>query len=420
MIAVQPEAGPSEALGSATLPPAAELDRLAEGPWVDDLRATQFAPALEARFRRDTAPARQRLMARRGVLGLLFYTCMLIPDSIMVPDRLHAALFWRLAVFLPLSLWLLCTLNRGRKRQGAEWLSAGMGTLAALVSLVIMLPSQAPWATTYLVLLTANVVYADAVLRLRLRPALAMCAVHVLAYAYGLAVMPFPGWPLALSMTLLLLSTVVFSLHGSRTQEQAERQAYLLALRRRLLRIQLRQAHQQLQRQTRLDPLTQIGNRFQFDEAWLHAFTQAQMHGTALALVLFDIDHFKAYNDRHGHPEGDRCLRTVAQAANACTRNDGDVLARYGGEEFALVLPGASPEEALAVAERVRAAIQACQLPHAGSGTAPVVTASVGLCCTRPGPDDTAAGLLQRADQALYRAKSQGRNRVLAWSEVPA
>jgi len=129
-----------------------------------------------------------------------------------------------------------------------------------------------------------------------------------------------------------------------------------------------------------------------------------------LALVMFDVDHFKAYNDTYGHQQGDACLRNVALAVAGATLRAGDLVARYGGEEFVLVLPGTTLEGAAIVAERVRAAVENLALPHRGGDG--VVTASVGVACCVPGEGASSEALLAAADSALYRAKRAGRNRV--------
>jgi diguanylate cyclase (GGDEF)-like protein len=125
-----------------------------------------------------------------------------------------------------------------------------------------------------------------------------------------------------------------------------------------------------------------------------------------------DVDHFKGYNDRYGHPEGDRCLALVAQALTNCVRSPMDVVGRYGGEEFIAVLMPSDQANAMQVAERMREAVASLALPHEASSTAPVVTISVGVACLQATRHTTPDMLVQQADQALYRAKHQGRNRV--------
>jgi diguanylate cyclase (GGDEF)-like protein len=134
---------------------------------------------------------------------------------------------------------------------------------------------------------------------------------------------------------------------------------------------------------------------------------------TEIAVLMCDIDHFKAYNDAHGHPAGDACLRNVAQALVGALDRGGDVVARYGGEEFAVILADTPLAGAVTVAERMRAAVSALEMPLAAS-EAGHVTISVGVSSCVAMPETSAAKLLKAADNALYQAKDQGRNRVCA------
>jgi diguanylate cyclase (GGDEF)-like protein len=131
-----------------------------------------------------------------------------------------------------------------------------------------------------------------------------------------------------------------------------------------------------------------------------------------LSLILCDIDYFKRYNDHYGHPMGDDCLQQVAQIMRDVIKRPADLLARYGGEEFAVVLPQTSRWGAVQVAEALRAAIQQQQLQHRDSPIGNYVSLSVGVASLFPSLDGAPKDLLQAADQALYRAKQQGRDRV--------
>lgn len=161
------------------------------------------------------------------------------------------------------------------------------------------------------------------------------------------------------------------------------------------------------------DGLTGLLNRAALDERMRSLGTQAARDGVPLAVVLVDIDHFKAYNDRYGHPAGDQCLRVVASAVkHAARRRPLDLVGRYGGEELVAVLYGASREHAESVARSIVVAVARLAMPHAAAGmTADCVTVSVGAASGPVHDPDALAALVQRADEALYEAKSSGRNR---------
>lgn len=131
--------------------------------------------------------------------------------------------------------------------------------------------------------------------------------------------------------------------------------------------------------------------------------------------MMIDVDHFKAYNDRYGHPVGDACLRAVAGALKRRLRGPGDLIARYGGEEFIAVLGGTSLPTVRGAAERIRRGIEGLNLLHATSSTHEVVTVSIGVATMNPSADGaTITRLISAADTALYQAKDGGRNRVVA------
>jgi diguanylate cyclase (GGDEF)-like protein len=161
------------------------------------------------------------------------------------------------------------------------------------------------------------------------------------------------------------------------------------------------------------DKLTGIPNRRAFEAALQSEWLKAHRTETALGLLLIDVDHFKLYNDAHGHVAGDECLREIAGAASKAIR-DNDFVGRYGGEELICLLPRSSRENTLRVAERIRSSIECLERGHGARGAGRVVTVSVGAACEDPavGCCYTSEGLLRAADQALYRAKKTGRNRV--------
>lgn len=175
---------------------------------------------------------------------------------------------------------------------------------------------------------------------------------------------------------------------------------------------ELRLANEHLSRLSFADDLTGLANRRRFDETLEKEWRRATRFQTPLALVIADIDGFKAYNDALGHPEGDKCLAAVADVFRQSVSRAGDLAARYGGEEFVVLIPAADREAALAFAERLRRACEARALPHPASEVAPVVTITLGVASRIPPPEESAASLIAEADAALYRAKQEGRNRV--------
>lgn len=160
------------------------------------------------------------------------------------------------------------------------------------------------------------------------------------------------------------------------------------------------------------DALTGLANRRRFDRVLAQEWRRAQRDRQPLALVMVDVDHFKRFNDRYGHPAGDLCLRRVGALVGAAARRPADLAARLGGEEFALLLPGTGLAGAAYLARDLRAGVAALGIPHE-DGADGVVTISAGVAARRPAVSDfDAAALVQAADRALYRAKARGRNGV--------
>lgn len=169
----------------------------------------------------------------------------------------------------------------------------------------------------------------------------------------------------------------------------------------------------QLEKLSLTDSLTQVGNRRCFDQLLYAEVARHRREGASMALLLLDLDHFKAYNDCYGHPAGDRCLIAVAALLKDLFRRSGDQVCRIGGEEFAVILPGTSEKEAECLASRVVAATVELNLEHRANPPIGLVSVSVGVSSGRPSESLTGSWLLQAADQALYRCKGElGRNTV--------
>ena len=175
---------------------------------------------------------------------------------------------------------------------------------------------------------------------------------------------------------------------------------------------QLREANEVLVTLSYVDALTGVANRRSFQERLEAEWKRGLRSGTPLGLVMIDIDHFKAYNDRWGHQRGDECLRAVATALADALPRSGDTVSRYGGEEFAVILPSTDLVGARNVAESLRTRIEGLRLPSAATATGPWVTISCGAASLAASVENELQDLIKRADEALYRAKSGGRNLV--------
>jgi diguanylate cyclase (GGDEF)-like protein len=251
---------------------------------------------------------------------------------------------------------------------------------------------------------------------------------------------------LAISLALLVMDDVLTLLGGSRLSvgwyagraEAALSAAVLLGLfvleiNRRFARVSQRaaslaerqselahrmdeqaEANAVLARLARQDGLTLLANRRILDEALALEWRRARREHQPLSLLMIDVDNFKKYNDQYGHPAGDACLRTLARLISEVANRSGDLAARYGGEEFALLLPGTDLHGARVIGESLRTVLLQSRLPH-GATPSGLVTVSIGAASLVPSADeeDCVEALVAAADQALYRAKGSGRDRVV-------
>ncbi len=213
----------------------------------------------------------------------------------------------------------------------------------------------------------------------------------------------------ALASLLILLLVIMLVLIRSLSRSRD------LAARLSQANSKLSSNNETLQYLARFDPLTNLPNRRYFDETLAQSWATCGRNKLSLSILMVDVDHFKAVNDKYGHATGDRCLERVATLLLSCLQRNDDFAARYGGEEFVILSPGADQTQAVALAEKIRRAIAGTLiLPDDGDWERSFrITASVGVATHDPGDPDSAAEVCRDADQALYLAKRAGRNRVV-------
>jgi len=165
-----------------------------------------------------------------------------------------------------------------------------------------------------------------------------------------------------------------------------------------------------------IDTLTSIPNRRQFDQFLVREWNRTRRDKIPFSILMIDVDHFKMYNDTHGHQQGDVALQTVASTIASSLKRKSDTAARWGGEEFAVLLPNTTLEGAMQVAEDIRRNIESAAIPVSGDDSYHHVTISMGVAQMLPDTDISIANLILQADMALYNAKDKGRNRVCAGS----
>lgn len=413
---------------SATLPSGiatAEIDEVLRSRsfW----RLTLPGP-LERQFRLHVLARRLQQFQRSGWLALLIFDSFLLVDWLMTPDVLGYSMIVRLGVFTPVGVLALLLVNRfqplvpqEQASKMVDWMTLISGWGAGLCLALILLKTKSPWGGYYQAGFVVIIVYGILVQPLSFKWAL----------PYGLGLLLMHMWcaqmgqgmpePLQISILHMLVSILGLSLAASFMVDRLRRRRFLLLLREEQLIERLGHVNQQLQGWSRSDVLTGVPNRRHFHEHLAQVWERARHDRTPVSVLMLDVDHFKAFNDRYGHPAGDACLRQLAQAMSSHLRKPIDFMARYGGEEFIAVLPDADAAVAVQVAERVRLGVLALGIAHEGSSTLPVVTVSVGVATAVPGGGCASSDqLVTWADQALYDAKRGQRNKVCAHQGLPA
>jgi diguanylate cyclase (GGDEF)-like protein len=178
------------------------------------------------------------------------------------------------------------------------------------------------------------------------------------------------------------------------------------------MRDQLKHLNDELEKLSQIDSLTQVYNRRAFDDLAQKHWKIATRRHTSVSVLMLDVDHFKLYNDHYGHPAGDSCLVRASAAMQESLKRPEDALGRYGGEEFIVILPDTDRAGAELVADKMRKSIEDLQIEHSHSSTAEVVTVSIGGATCNHTTGRTFAGLIKQADQALYKSKKSGRNKI--------
>lgn len=247
----------------------------------------------------------------------------------------------------------------------------------------------------------------------------------VLGMAYGLFLVGW--WTVAVSPVLAFIGSALLSRSywmwrtlkqanqllelkvQERTQELTDKNTAL-----EQARLATETANQALQHLAQTDELTQVANRRFFNEYLNQEWCRMLRSQLPLSLILIDIDFFKLYNDTYGHPAGDRCLAKVAHRLKSTVKRPDDLVARYGGEEFAIILPNTPMDRAIQIATDIQSQTRFLEIPHRSSSISPWLTLSMGVVCMVPTPQTSLTHLVDKADQALYRAKRAGRDRAIS------
>jgi diguanylate cyclase (GGDEF)-like protein len=361
-------------------------------PWL------RFEPTLESEFRQSHREEIRGQLRIYMWLALALVVAFFVMGHMMlsrVPDIGMNAL--RFGVFLPIVIaGLIITYSRAYQRVFAVLAQLlapafGIGVIAA-----DLMASRV--GVSFFSAVVLSVIYIYFLVGLFFYAALRSALIVLVAYVIGATAFELSTTQTIYNSLVLLFANVIGAT-VCYTLERANRTNYLEA--RLLTEMASR------------DGLTGIYNRRVLDDRIDTVWQQGGREHMPLALLLIDIDHFKAYNDYFGHQAGDECLTRVAHVLARCARRPLDFTARYGGEEFAIVLFNARRDYVEEVARRIQTAMEAAALKHPASPVSKQLTVSIGAACVMPSADRSHFGFVQLADEALYEAKAQGRNRMV-------
>jgi diguanylate cyclase (GGDEF)-like protein len=362
-------------------------------PWLN------FAGELEAQFRETSLEENLPHLRVNLCLGVAITLAFSAIEARLLGGGLNRipALI-HMAVIIPLLLGALTVSFSPRRHRTFPPLALAAGTVAGLSMVAIQMVASRAGVSLLFPCLILTTLFVYFMVGLTFYRALAVNTLVSVGYlAAGLA-LRLTGPEFAYD-TISLVTANLFCASVVYMHEKTSRMRFLEAT---LLRHMVAR-----------DGLTGIHNRRMFDQHMQRVWQQAVSKRLRMAVLLVDIDCFKDYNDHYGHQAGDKCLQSVATALSQCVGRPLDFVARYGGEEFAVVLYDIDGDDVDEASKRIRSTIAQLNIPHEASPVASRLTVSIGAACVLPGAARTQDGLIQLADEALYSAKEQGRNRVV-------
>jgi diguanylate cyclase (GGDEF)-like protein len=358
-------------------------------------------PALERDFRRSHLARNRAQINRNLLLGVGFVVGFALLTHWVMPTAASRQLdLIRLAVLGPVFLNALVLVHTRLYQRWYPIIAPIGGAVFGIgvVGLVVTAGTATP-AVSLIGSAALATIYNYLMLGLAFRGALAASLVVLASYPIAAMLVDVPAAQRLIDIAVLTFTNVIGAI-VCYSHERANRTNFLES--------------QLLMETARRDGLTGISNRRTFDEHVDRVWAQAAREGMPLTLLLIDIDHFKAYNDRFGHQAGDECLRRVAWSLSENARRPLDLAARYGGEEFALVLYDASRHHAELVGRQIQAGIDALDIPNpTAQASGKRLTVSIGIACVIPTSNRSHYGFIQLADEALYAAKERGRNCIV-------
>lgn len=381
-------------------------------------RWPSFPKSLEDRFEQDTAKRRCERLWLEGLLVICLYDLFLAADHLRSPSHFWHAMLIRLGLVTPLALAVNISMLRTPLRRHRETSIAIVSCVAGLSHLYLETGGTQLTSAFAQSGLIAAIVFVNTVMRLRFPYALAASGTMVLGDLVFLWFHTGLNYNHKVLGLCLMLGVVAATVIANYSSDREERLNYLLNLRGDFLAADLTNSNIKLSQLAARDALTDLANRFSFDQMYEQLWNAAAAQRTGLSVIMVDVDNFKQINDTYGHLHGDEVLRQIAHFLRESLREQADFAARIGGDEFVIVLPRTDESAALHVADRLRHIVKSANLLPLKVLRTPVqevvATVSCGVATSYPTAAADQSELLAEADAALYQAKARGRNDI--WS----
>ncbi|WP_213803902.1 GGDEF domain-containing protein [Granulicella sp. dw_53] len=375
----------------------------------------RFPEPLEERFEQDISTYRTQRLWIETLIAIAFFNLFLFANHFLLHTISWKTLLVRSCLITPVALMVNVTMRVKPVPVYRELSIALAACWMCYTHLYLELGPYAMGPTYAQVGVIIVVLFTNVVMRLQFPYALAASVAMMAGDLIFLYRNNFEGSAEKIFAAMLTLCAISMTVMANYTLGRDERMGYLQRLRGEIQSAQLTVSNEELMRISTLDSLTGLANRHSFTNQYMVLWKQALTSRAPLSAVVIDIDNFKAVNDLCGHLYGDQVIKRVALLLQQALRGKQDFAARFGGEEFVVLLPGASPEVGMLVAERIRKLIEVAgtpaleEVPELPSVWA---TVSCGVATCWPTHTDKPDGLLEAADKALYEAKDSGRNCV--------
>jgi diguanylate cyclase (GGDEF)-like protein len=350
-------------------------------------------------------------------MGIVLYAVFGLVDWILVPSAKEKFWFIRYAIVCPITtLVFLATYLKSFRNliQALIWLAMAIGG-AGIVTMTTLDPLFS--GKYYHSGLMLVIMFAFTLVGMRFWYCITWAVALIIYYETVSVLISHIEFPILFFNSFCIVSATGIGGFSNYLMEKYIRHDFLNSIQLENEKNRLQETTEQLRRLSSIDELTDIANRRYFESFLAQEFLRARRTRCPISLVMIDIDFFKEYNDNYGHQAGDECLRLVAAHLKNFAKRAGDLVARYGGEEFSLVLAETDREGAACIAENIRASVESLTIPHKCAQTGNVLTISAGVATAVPDGEARQTRLVEAADQALYRAKRDGRNRVITHDE---